>query len=104
MYKHTKFLKITAQGHIKPNFGRVSVVHGSIKWNEMNTLSWLGCLLLTMELYMSYTWYTGNQLWQQNISNLKKILIMDVFQKAKTELNEITLKRSRVGPYLRIYE
>ena len=27
----------------------------------------------------------GNQLWQQNISNLKKILIMDIFQIAETE-------------------
>ena len=36
--------------------------------------------------------YTGNQLWQQNISNLKKILIMDVLQIAEVEPNLIILK------------
>ena len=36
--------------------------------------------------------YAGDQFWQQNICNLMKILIMDVFQIAKTELNETTLK------------
>ena len=35
---------------------------------------------------------TGNQLWGQNNCHLKKILMIDVFQIAKAELNEITLK------------
>ena len=36
--------------------------------------------------------YFANQLWWQNISNLKKIFIINVFQMPETEQNEITLK------------
>ena len=41
-----------------------------------------------MELYINHVpdVYTRNKLWWQNISDLLKIFIMDVFQIAKAEL------------------
>ena len=47
--------------------------------------------------------YTGNQLWWQNISNLKETLIMYVFQITETRLNEIILKREHVDPHFRTF-
>ena len=57
-----------------------------------------------MQLYLSLPDINSdNQSWWQNVSSLKKILIMVLFQIAETELREIILKKWYVGPCFGIY-
>ena len=70
-----------------------------MKW--IHTI-WIGLLLLTVKLYMSYIWYVCKKstLEVKYLKNLMKIRIMDVFQ---IELNEISLKREHVVTCFRMY-
>ena len=72
--------------HLKLVFGDILVICGSIKQNEINTV------FPTMKLYTSHIRYLY---WKSTLATkyqqFKKILIIDIFQIHKAEVNEITL-------------